>query len=89
MSNTTSVETVTVYGLMAFSEDPAVHGSDVDAMLSHCDGAVYSLRPEWLPHGGWGIQGAAHEVVVERSVPVGSFAARSALNNDQVEGHTL
>lgn len=89
MSAAHSTETVTVYGLLSFSEDPSIHVGDVDALRSHCDGAIYSLRPEWLPHGGWKIQGAAHEVTIEISVPVDSFSARSALNNAQVEGHTL
>lgn len=52
-----------------------------------CDSAIYFLRPEWLPCGGWLANGYAFETAVELHVPVNSEEARTALNNSKAEGH--
>jgi len=89
MSNVNATgEMVTVYGLASFDVDPSVHGGDSAVLVRNCDAIVYSLRPEWLPHGGWKSQGALYEVMVTLSVPADSHIARGALQNSQVEGRT-
>lgn len=90
MSRSKIDETVTVYGLAGFSKDPSPYGNDTSALINNCDAIVYALDPEWLPHGGWRIQGGTpYETVVKVSVPVDSHEAKSALSNSRAEGYIV
>lgn len=81
-------DTVTVYGLLGFHKHPHVSMQHNKAWLvEHCDSAIYFLRPEWLPCGGWLANGYLFETAVELHVPVNSEEALTALNNSKAEGH--
>ena len=76
-------ETVTVYALLAFDDYPQARDADVPWLVENCSAAVYALRGEWLPHGGWMSQGHKFECSVSLSVPVDSYEAKSALSNSR------
>jgi len=82
-----TAETVTVYGLLGFHVPPRGFEEDVTWLHDHADSAIYFLRPEWLPCGGWLANGYVFETAVELHVPVGSQEAITALNNSKAEGH--
>lgn len=79
-------DTVTVYGLLGFHIPPRGFETNIPWLVEHCDSAIYFLRPEWLPCGGWLANGYLFETAVELHVPVNSEEALTALNNSKAEG---